>query len=534
MENGTSGPAAETKSPEPILPVSNGRREVEEDSLEESDSISLGALIETELLLNRQKSPPADLPHRSPSLTPSTPSEVSTIVPRDQVPSRCSALSLPEDAAPSNERVSNTSPREPQTNLCAPSTASLPSSPVTADPEGFTNPLSNSSPDNRESGGDYSPEGPTIEYSGSQTLFRNHSPVVDVDAILAGDLSSGGEDVEGEEAILFPSLRVSAPSPPPTEASPEPSHDLSPSGEATVYTPCENHVSEEGEPERDQPAQDTDFLEVSPQFQRRSHPTVTALKEDSRKSFHSSTSSIDSTAYSVIEVSYCCSSTPGESDEVSSNHSLPQQDSTDTNTSSYYSSSSEPEADGASYEVVPAETLDHYLANLDTPAPEESSTTCATNTEESDSLTTYHGLPNFEQADLETIPEEMAITTQVMRIYPAQSVGEISSSVAVPHHRVHIPSSSSTVNGPESPSKCTDVPHGNGTVVCVSSSTPTPSEENDRKVVEEGPSMQLVEPPGLMAAAVTILEDGEEEEEEDELHAQPVAPKDRKISGVGI
>jgi hypothetical protein len=506
VEKSTSSAGLEKLSPE-SLPVPNGHQE-EEVSLEESDSVSLEALIETELLLNSNKSPPLDLPHRSPSLSSSTPSDVSTIVPRDLVPSRCSALSLPEDPSTAD---ANTSSQERQSNLCALSTATPPPSPVTADPEGFTNPLSNSSADGRGSPESNPFEDPTIEYSGSQTLFRNRSPVVDVEAVL-GDLSDGAaDDVEEEEPILFPSLTVSAPSLLP-EVVLETSHDLLPPEEVADIS---NNVAEESEPERDVPSQDIDFLEVSPQFQRRPHPAVTTLKEDWRKSFHSSCSSLDSTACSVIEVTYCYNST---SDEVSSSHSPPQQDSTDANTSSCYSSSSEPEADGASYEVVPAETLNPHLANLSIPDPEESITS-ATSTD-SKNLTRYNSLPNFEQADLETIPEEMAVTTQVMRIYPAQSVGEISSSVAVPHHRVHIPSSG---NGPESPSKCTAAVNQPG-IVYVS---PTPSDESEMKVVREGSCVQVVEPPGLMATPIQILEDGEEEEEVD---AQPVAPKDRKIS----
>ena len=514
VEHSTSATGLEKISPEP-LPVPNCHQEAEL-SLEESDSVSLEALIETELLLNSDKSPPVDLPLRSPSLSSSTPSDVSTIVPRDLVPSRCSAVSLPEDQTTSTDgQTHNTSSREPQVL----STAAPPPTPVTADSEGFTNPLSNTSPDGREFPESNPFEGPTIEYSGSQTLFRNHSPVVDIDAILS-DLSPG--EYIGEEPILL--FTVSAPSPLPGEAS----HNLSlSSDEGTDLAPHLNHVSEEGEQEGDPPSQDIDFLEVSPQSQQRPHPTVTALKEDWRKSFHSSSSSLDSTACSVIEVSYCYSSAPGDSDEVSSSHSPPQQDSTEANTSSCYSSSSEPEADGTSYEVVPAETLNHHLASVSIPDPAEEGTTCETSTE-SKNFTRYHSLPNFEQADLEPIPEEMAVTTQVMRIYPAQSVGEISSSVTVPHHRVHIPSSAT---GPESPSKCTEQ---SGNIVCVSPSTPTPSDESDMKVVREGSSVQVVEPPGLMAATIQILEDGEEEEEEDEVNAQPVAPKNRKISGVSM
>ena len=511
VENSTSSASLEKLSPE-SLPVQNGHQD-EEVSLEESDSVSLEALIETELLLNSNKSPPVDLPHRSPSLSSSTPSDVSTIVPRDLVPSRCSALSLPEDPSTAD---ANTSSQEPQPNLCALSTATPFPTLVTADPEGFTNPLSNSSADGRGSPESNPFEGPTIEYSDSQTLFRNHSPVVDVEAVL-GDLSdSAAEDVEEEEPILFPSLTVCAPSLLP-EVVLEASHDLSPPEEVADIS---NNVSEESEPERDVPSQDIDFLDVSPQFQQRPHPAVTTLQEDWRKSFHSSCSSLDSTACSVIEVSYCYN---GTSEEVSSSHSPPQQDSTDANNSSCYSSSSEPEADGASYEVVPAETLNHHLVNLSIPDPEESITS-ATSTD-SKNLTKYNSLPNFEQADLETIPEEMAVTTQVMRIYPAQSVGEISSSVAVPHHRVHIPSSA---NGPESPSKCTAAAVANQPAIVYV------SDESEMKVVREGSCVQAVEPPGLMAVPIQILEDGEEEEEEDEVDAKPFAPKDRKIRGVSI
>ena len=494
VENSTS--ATEVPSPESSN-VSNGKPEEEEDSAR--DIVPLGELINSELLLNSQKSPRVEHPHRSPSTSSSTTSDVSTIVPRDLVPSRCSALSLPEEAALTNGQ--NSTSRESEANLSVPH-AVTPRSPVTADPEGFTNPLSDlprtGSPETCPS------EVPTIEYSGSQTTFRNHSPVVDVDGILAGDTCTE------EEPVQFPSLTVSSPS-----LLPEPS--LASSSEVPNHSPHLNHISEQEDPEEDPSSLNTDFLTVLPHPQRRTHP-----------GFHSSSSSLDSTACSVIEVSYTYTTAEGESDEVSSSYSPLQQDSADTNTpsSSYCSSSSELEAD--TFEVVPTETLDDYLVDLGDSESDEISPS-ATGTDSNKNLTRYNSLPNFDQANLETIPEEMAVTTQVMRIYPAQSVGEISSSVNVPHHRVHIPSSTSGANGPDSPSKCAATDHGSSTIVCVSPSTPTPSDDTAVKVVGEESFVQEVEPPALMAAPIQILEDGEEEEEVD---AQLVAPRDRKISGV--
>lgn len=428
------------------IPFLNGEQLDERDSKEE-ESATLQELIDAELQLSSHKYPLElqNLPHRSPSVASSAPSEVSTIIPRDLVLSRCSGGSFPEDT----EQESSVT-REVElnpTDKCLTTAAS-----DLTDAVSSTHPLSHSV-SSREPAQAVS-EVPKLEVCSSLTPPQSS---LLPESVLSPPVSQPSTDRHREELG-----RV----------------DLLPSSSSA----------------------DSTSLSVSHQ---RAHPTVASLKEDSRKSFYSSSSSLNSTACSVIEVSYCY---PAESD---SNHTGTRYE-TDDNFASGYSSDNDYEA--PNYEVVPEETLNHYLVDLEPSDLERTST----------SLTRYHSLPNFEQVDLETIPEEMAVTTQVMRIYPAQSVGEISS---VPHHRVHIPSSSSS-NGPESPSKF--APSSSAAPAISPTTIIEPQERNGRRVEEEGCSVAELGP-GLMAAAVHILQD--DEEEEDELDEQ-VVTRSRKTSKV--
>ena len=502
---------------QPIL--LNGESEEADRGISE-DEISLGELIHAELELNRQKfhhelskSPPL-YAQRSPSATSSTPSEVSTIVPRDLALSRCSALSFTEDSsANTNEQTSATSKAEPSTLADSNRNSHAIS--------GTEHPLHSSQrPVNEQELPQNSLEGePTVEFNGTQTLFRN-SPLLDIDTLLNGHQKSVTDQNSEDNSVHFPSLTVSAPSPQPGEPS------LSPHSDSARESPPD-HTTGESQCADQPPSTSSPSL----YHQRRPHPVITSLKEDYRKSFHSSTSSIDSTACSVIEVTYC---QPTDSDTSnSSSHQQQQREDFETNTttsSAYCSSSSENEneVESASYEVVAAETISPYLVDLEAHKSDTSPGTTGT----SIPLTRYHSLPNFEQVDLETIPEEMAVTTQVMRIYPAQSVGEISTSVApaVPHHRVHIPSSSSTnCLDPESPSKNSSDNNATTTmssmILCTSPATPPAIITESR--LEEEPQV----PPGLVASAtIHILQDGEEEEE-DQVTV-PVTNQRRKYSAV--
>ena len=521
----------------------NGDREEEEEEVDKGieDTVSLGDLINAELELNRQRfelesNSYQPNTHRSPSVTSSTPSEVSTIVPRDLALSRCSALSFPEDNTTCNNGQNlTTSESDPNTNLLQPSHY-LSTSEANQNTDSIKHPLHTSLINEQESPHSVCEGEPTVEISGTQTLFRN-SPLLDVDSLLnTHQLSDKSSEPSVEEDSIFPSLTISAPSPQPEQnliSTFDPSSSL---GESPLQQ--FDHIIEEGD--SNQPHKEsesvlthslTDSLHTN---QKKNHPVISALKEDYHKSFHSSCSSIDSIAYSVIEVTYCL---PTDSDATTS--SAPQQpNDADTNTatsSAYYSSSSENEneSDSSNYEVVPAETINHYLVDLQGSEPEVT----PNKTGSSNALTRYHSLPNFEQVDLETIPEEMAVTTQVMRIYPAQSVGEISSNVtSVPHHRVHIQSSSST-NGldPESPSKHSFTEHTSSMVLCTS--PPTTSQANitesnlePQQLIHEGTnSVQEVVPSLMTSTAIHILHD-----DEDEQDTMPANTHTRKTSRVSI
>ena len=445
LQNGTCAHVSDHSQTSDIPSVLNDKQDRERPS-EEGESVTLQELIDSELRLNSHRSSleSQNLPHRSPSVASSTPSEVSTIVPRDLVPSRCSGGSFPEDTE--QESVTKEADFNPTTD-----TSDRPHTLSTG------HPLSHSVSTQGAS------EESNHEVSASQTLSQSSPLLEDIEALLSSHLSHSEHGAAlGRGELLLPSS--------------------SSADSATLSIP-----------------------------QQRTHPTVASLKEDSRRSFYSSSSSVNSTVCSVIEVSY---SYPVESDTPSSNHTESRHD-TDELSASGYSSDNEYEYEAPNYEVVPEETLNHYLVDLGPSDPERGNT----------SLTRYHSLPNFEQADLETIPEEMAVTTQVMRIYPAQSVGEISSHVSVPHHRVHIPSSSSS-NGPDSPSsKCTSSAATGPTPPTITE----PQESNGRRV-EEGCSVAELAP-GLMTVAVHVLHD--EEEEEEDLD-EPVAIRKRKTSAVNI
>ena len=505
----TSITGSRAKSLPPDLPAilnSEGNKEKEEVEEEEEEeerqeelgeedeykeNVSLQELIDAELRLNQSSLELHSSPPKSPSVSSSAPSEVSTIVPRDLASSRCSGASFPEDTNPPDSLPPTSKPCSSATD-------------TTRHPDGSVHPLSHSSKSPLP--GESSPQvvvsqEPAAETHSGQTLFRS-SPLLDVDALLSTHLSQSDTDASrepleerrGEDPIDFPpSLIVSTPSPQP-EATLPPTHTTSSSITAGVgHLPhCDHSL-----------AQNTDST-----AQLHLNPAVTALKEDHRKSFHSSSSSLDSATCSVIEVSYCYNS---ECDKASSNHSPAP-------VTPNYSSSSENESD-SNYEVVPAEPVNHYLVDLEAVESHNLDGQLTTR------LAQYHQSTQPE-IDLETIPEEMAVRTQVMRIYPAQSVGETSSNVAVPHHRVHIPSTSSS-SGPESPSTRTSTARGNGRVLYM---TPTITETQEKVVKPIDESSALgPQVPDLMTTCVDVLHDDEEEEEEE---TEQVATQSRKTSGV--
>ena len=81
------------------------------------------------------------------------------------------------------------------------------------------------------------------------------------------------------------------------------------------------------------------------------------------------------------------------------------------------------------------ESVNHYLVDLDTAEPHAADEDRRAEASVSET--------EAEQAPLESVAEDMAVKTQIMRIYPAQSMGQTSVGMAVPHHRVHL----SIVNG---------------------------------------------------------------------------------------
>ena len=498
-----NGILSRTRSPSPDLLVWENSQEQENKVRE---SASLQELINTELQENSHKSPLESRSsplhtHRSPSVSSSTPSEVSTIVPRTL--SRCSRGSFPEDTCITGRN----SFAEPDSHLLALGHR-VSASETNLHSASISHPLLFSSSQSINHQGPAQEE-PTVEVCGSQVLYRNSQfPQSDTDT------SSEPQETDSE-ASNYPSLRVSSPSPQPVTLPNHPSITLPLTASSGVLErhPYLDHTLEEehNRSESDSLTQRTSSLTVQ---QRRTHPVVASLREDYRKSFHSSSSSLDSTACSVIEVSYCYNT--ADTETAPSNHLASRTD-TETNTASSYSSSSENEND-AQYKVFPSETLDHFLTDLDTlEAPDtENSTTKTT-------LSRYHSLPNFEQVDLETIPEEMSITTQVMRIYPAQSVGEISSNVTVPHHCVHIPSSS---KDPESPSKHTSTAHG-----ILGVSPPSMESQEMKNVLVKEDIVTEEAPPDFMATEIHVLQD---EEGDEDLHVdtRPEVKKVRPPSGV--
>ena len=509
---------------------------------EEEEGVSLQELINAELQLNIHKLPldshnslPQDT-HRSPSVTSSTLSEVSTIVPRELASSRCSGISFTEDTAKTSaaREVSGT---ESELN----SKRRLQSAPTES-----SHPLSHSS--SQSLNGPHHPavlEEPETEVRGHTPLFRN-SPLLDVEALLSSRLTqpdspdNAPPEEREDDSTDFPSVTVSAPSPSP-EPPPPLVHPSSPSAAAATTASGErlphlDQISEE-ESASDQESlpQSTDWSPQYPLLPLRSHPAITALKEDYHKPFHSSTSSLDSTACSVIEVSYCYHTGSSESDKPPSDHS--------PSVTSNYSSLSEND----SFEAVIAEPVNHYLVDLEAIESQTVDTD-----PDSSALASLSSQSEVEQADLETIPEDMAVTTQVMRIYPAQSVGEASGGVAVPHHRVHLPSGAGT-NGPESPSKRTATAHGSSTVLYM---MPTQTESGTEQAVEEKddevPLVKAIIPtsaggssdgsaglsttaPPVMTMMAGVLQEEDEEEDEEEGDAEPVMmTRRRKTSKVRL
>ena len=511
---------------------------------EEEEGVSLQELINAELQLNSHKSPldshnslPQDT-HRSPSVTSSTLSEVSTIVPRELASSRCSGISFTEDTAKTSaaREVSGT-----ESELSSKRRLQLA-------PTESSHPLSHSS--SQSLNGPHHPavlEEPETEVRGHTPLFRN-SPLLDVEALLSSclaqpDLPDNAPPEEREDdSTDFPSVTVSAPSPSP-EPPPPLVHPSSPSAAAATTASgerlphLEQITEEESASDQESLPQSADWSPQYPLLPLRSHPAITALKEDYHKPFHSSTSSLDSTACSVIEVSYCYHTGSSESDKPPSDHS--------PSVTSNYSSLSENEND--SFEAVIAEPVNHYLVDLEAIESQTVDTD-----PDSSALASLSSQSEVEQADLETIPEEMAVTTQVMRIYPAQSVGEASGGVAVPHHRVHLPSGAGT-NGPESPSKRTATAHGSSTVLYMMS---TQTESGTEQAVEEkedevplvkaivstsaggssdgSAELSAIAPP-VMTMMAGVLQEEDEEDEEEEGDAAPVMmTRRRKTSKVRL
>lgn len=427
---------------------------------EEARTIPLQELINAELRLNQQKLPlvshnsPRDI-YRSSSVNSSTPSEGSTIVPRDLTSSRCSGILFPEDTG------RNSTAGHLESDQSAPA---LKNHSLNSESPGYSgtvsgHPLSYSSQSNGQESPQVVSEEPAAEIH-SKTLFRT-SPLLDVEALLS--------NLSQSDSIDSPSPLVSASS----DTSFPPIHPSSPATTTSGVVQQDQTSEEESVSEPDQSSGSS----KSPQLPLLPNHT---LKEQSHKSVDSS---LDSAPCSEI---YCY-----DSDRASStDHSAQDK--------SNYSSTSED-----NFEVVPEpEPVNHYLVDLEAI---ESSPNLETNPQ----TNTAHCQSDFDQVDLETITEEMAVTTQVMRIYPAQSVGETSSNVKVPHHRVHLPSSSNC-NGLESPSKRMSTAQGSSTVLYM---TPTLVEMEEKEITlveEETPEVSEALP--IMVAA---LQDDEEEEDGD-------------------
>ena len=482
-------------SPDPPISLNSEEEEEEEEEKEEKgrESVSLQELINAELQLNYQKSLleshnlPSDT-HCSPSVSSSTPSEVSTIVPRDLASSRCSGISFPEDTgrnSATRELESDLNPLVIKHRLSATESTGYPDT-VNSHPLCHSSHSLNSPGSNQVVS-----EEPLAEVVHSQTLFRN-SPLLDVEALLSThlpDTHSNRRLPEGrkEDSADFPSAPFPQPEPPLPPVHPSPRDATSAVGHSHL-----EQISEESGSEPDSHSQSADSSTCSQPPLLRAHPAVAALKEDPSSSSNCS----------VIEVSYCHNT---ESDKAS-NHSAPS-----------YSSSSENESKIDNFEVVP-EPVNHYVVDLEAIDSPNLHTNPGTTT-----LTDYHC--SQSDIDLETVPEEMAVTTQVMRIYPAQSVGETSGNVAIPHHRVHLPSSSST-NSPESPSKHMSTARGSSTVLYMMPTLTEPLEKEVRLVEEEN-SVKVPTDHPLMATTVDVVQD----EEEEDTDSEPVS---RKTSGVSL
>lgn len=438
------------------------------------EEVSLQELINVELQLNRQKLPlvshnsPRDI-HRSSSVNSSTPSEGSTIVPRDLTSSRCSGILFPEDTG------RNTTAEHLESDQSAPA---IKDHSLNSESPGYSgavsgHPLSYSSQsDSQESPQVVSAEPAAVVHS--KTLSRA-SPLLDVEALLS--------NLSQSDSIDSPSPLVSAPS----DTFFPPTHPSSPASTTCAVVQQHQTSEEESVSEPDLSAASNTSLQS---------PLLPDPKEQNHKSVDSSSSNLDSAPCSEI---YCYNT---DSDRTSStDHSAQDK--------SNYSSTSED-----NFEVVPEpEPVNHYLVDLEAI---ESSPHLETNPG-----THTHCQSDFEQVDLEAITEEMAVTTQVMRIYPAQSVGETSSDVKVPHHRVHLPSSSSC-NGLESPSKRMSTAQGSSTVLYMTPSLVEIEEKEITLVEEETPEVSEALP--IMVAA---LQDEEEEEDGD---AEPVITQNGKTN----
>ena len=411
------------------------------------EGATLQELINAELQQNRRTSSSDTHLSRPAS---STPSEVSTIIARDQASSRCSGLSLSEETGKAS--AAQLECQETESTTDNPRIEPRPAATDSASCPGNVCPPSQSPPPlnlNHR----VTPE-ELDQALGTDITFRD-SPLLDIEAVFSSHLpesdlttdlqTKGGEILD--DTFASPSLSVSAQysllesSPSPGDHSPS-----TPLANTSIRVSQLEQIAEESEqePEPQVPqSSDSSFDHFGPQFLQppvnpsthHHHPTVAALKEEHRKSFHSSASSLDSASCSVIEVSYHYP-TPSETAESSAP------------TTSNYSSSSENESldlpEPVSHYLVDLETAESHAADGDRSAEASVSETEA------------------KQALFETEAEDMAVKTQIMRIYPAQSMGETSVGMAVPHHRVHL---SSTTSAPESPGQRTSTARGSSTIL---------------------------------------------------------------------